>query len=426
MSCRSAPCVGTRRFTHPVVAGPLGALLAKRRALISRIIRSACAAPSAAASLTPTRLRNGAWPPRRSTPTSWQRAARGERSSRPTDSFEGIMSTALAEDELLSEVRLPLLAEDARFGFYEFSRRAGDFAIAMALATVSPEGRHHRRAACRRRRRRGPTAPHGGSRSRSRRKKPGDESSAPRPKPPRRRSIRWRISRPMPTYRRDLVRAVVRRALEQRGGMTAPTKGSGLTWVGRSIRRLEDPALVTGHGRFTADLPAPIRCASCAARSPPAASTVSRLPDGATVFTAADLAAVKPIMPVLHKFNYMPVASRFWPQTSCALSASRSPPLWPQPSAEAEDIADHVTLTISEMPADHRRARRSARRRAARSYAGRAQCRRRRKASRRPALPRAQTTAHRRITIEMRSRRQNATPMEARAGHAAYDPIRSA
>ena len=45
------------------------------------------------------------------------------------------MMTALAEDELLREVRLPLLPDDARFGFYEFSRRAGDYAIAMALVT---------------------------------------------------------------------------------------------------------------------------------------------------------------------------------------------------------------------------------------------------------------------------------------------------
>ena len=29
-----------------------------------------------------------------------------------------------------------------------------------------------------------------------------------------------------------------------------------MTWVGRAIRRLEDPALITGKGRFTADLPA--------------------------------------------------------------------------------------------------------------------------------------------------------------------------
>jgi aerobic carbon-monoxide dehydrogenase medium subunit len=45
------------------------------------------------------------------------------------------MTTALQEDELLTEVRLPLLTADTRFGFCEFNRRAGDFAIAMALVT---------------------------------------------------------------------------------------------------------------------------------------------------------------------------------------------------------------------------------------------------------------------------------------------------
>jgi carbon-monoxide dehydrogenase medium subunit len=58
----------------------------------------------------------------------------------PAESFfRGIMTTALAEDELLTEVRLPLLPADTRFGFYEFSRRAGDFALAMALATFRVE-----------------------------------------------------------------------------------------------------------------------------------------------------------------------------------------------------------------------------------------------------------------------------------------------
>ena len=49
------------------------------------------------------------------------------------------MATALAEDELLLETRLPLPASDTRFGFYEFSRRAGDYAIAMALAAFRLE-----------------------------------------------------------------------------------------------------------------------------------------------------------------------------------------------------------------------------------------------------------------------------------------------
>jgi aerobic carbon-monoxide dehydrogenase medium subunit len=50
-----------------------------------------------------------------------------------TDFFQGIMTTALQEDELLTQVRLPMPEADTRFGFYEFNRRAGDFALAMAL-----------------------------------------------------------------------------------------------------------------------------------------------------------------------------------------------------------------------------------------------------------------------------------------------------
>jgi carbon-monoxide dehydrogenase medium subunit len=60
---------------------------------------------------------------------------RGTRIIQAQKFFAGIMTTTLADDELLVEVRLPLLATDVRFGFYEFNRRAGDFAIAMALTT---------------------------------------------------------------------------------------------------------------------------------------------------------------------------------------------------------------------------------------------------------------------------------------------------
>ena len=37
-------------------------------------------------------------------------------------------------DELLTEIRLPLLDDGWRTGFAEFSRRAGDFALAMCAA----------------------------------------------------------------------------------------------------------------------------------------------------------------------------------------------------------------------------------------------------------------------------------------------------
>jgi carbon-monoxide dehydrogenase medium subunit len=63
----------------------------------------------------------------------------GRRVIAAADFFAGIMTTELAEDELLVEARLPLPPPDTLFGFYEFSRRAGDFAIAMALVTYRIE-----------------------------------------------------------------------------------------------------------------------------------------------------------------------------------------------------------------------------------------------------------------------------------------------
>lgn len=68
------------------------------------------------------------------------RSARGERVIAARDFFQGVMTTALRDDELLAEARLPLLAAGTRCGFYEFSRRAGDFALAAALVTYRVEG----------------------------------------------------------------------------------------------------------------------------------------------------------------------------------------------------------------------------------------------------------------------------------------------
>jgi aerobic carbon-monoxide dehydrogenase medium subunit len=61
------------------------------------------------------------------------RSTRGVRVIGAADYFQGIMTTALEPDELLAEVRLPLLPAATRWGFYEFNRRAGDFALGMAL-----------------------------------------------------------------------------------------------------------------------------------------------------------------------------------------------------------------------------------------------------------------------------------------------------
>jgi len=67
-------------------------------------------------------------------------SARGERRLAARDFFQGAMATALAPDELLAETRLPILPDGTRFGFEEFSRRAGDYALAMALVVLRIEG----------------------------------------------------------------------------------------------------------------------------------------------------------------------------------------------------------------------------------------------------------------------------------------------
>ncbi len=202
--------------------------------------------------------------------------------------------------------------------------------------------------------------------------------------------------------------------------MSAPTKGSGTTWVGRSIRRLEDPALVAGQGRFTADLPAAhwVRFV----RSPVASGRIERIgmPPNATVITAADVAAVKPIRPMLHKFNYVPVAQpilaagvvRFVGEVVAAVVAPSK--------EEAEDIAEQVEIGIEPLTAvtDARRALAAGAPIVHPEAPGNVIVEGRIKT---PDFDATRAAAHALIKLEARSRRQNATPLEARAGHSAYD-----
>jgi carbon-monoxide dehydrogenase medium subunit len=47
--------------------------------------------------------------------------------------FEGPLMTALKSDEIITEIRLPAWPARRRFGFQEFARRRGDFAMAAAM-----------------------------------------------------------------------------------------------------------------------------------------------------------------------------------------------------------------------------------------------------------------------------------------------------
>jgi carbon-monoxide dehydrogenase medium subunit len=67
---------------------------------------------------------------------------RGQRKVQPNEYFVGALTTILEPDELLTEIRLPLLDDGWRTGFAEFSRRAGDFALAMCAAFLRFEDGH--------------------------------------------------------------------------------------------------------------------------------------------------------------------------------------------------------------------------------------------------------------------------------------------
>ncbi len=127
-------CTRHAAFHRPVIDGPLGRLLAfVVRHIAHYPIRTrgtfcgslANADPASEWCLTAATL--GA--------EMMAQSVRGPRTIAADKFFAGIMTTTLAEDELLAEVRLPLLAPDTKFGFYEFSRRAGDYALSMALVT---------------------------------------------------------------------------------------------------------------------------------------------------------------------------------------------------------------------------------------------------------------------------------------------------
>ena len=56
----------------------------------------------------------------------------GPRAIKAQDFFLGPLTTALAADEIIVEIRFPAWPQSRRFGFREFARRRGDFAMAAA------------------------------------------------------------------------------------------------------------------------------------------------------------------------------------------------------------------------------------------------------------------------------------------------------
>jgi len=200
--------------------------------------------------------------------------------------------------------------------------------------------------------------------------------------------------------------------------MAKATAGSGMKWVGRALRRLEDPALVRGRGRFTADLAAAhfVRFV----RSPLASGRIVKIaaPDGVTLIRAADLGA-QPIKPILHKFNYRPIAQPILADEVVRFVGEPIAAVFAPSPAEAEDAADSVDVEIAELPAI-READDSLRAGApAVHLSGNLVVDGQLKTA---GFDEIAARAQQRIQFVARSRRQNATPLEARAAHASFDP----
>lgn len=65
---------------------------------------------------------------------------KGQRTLQAADFFAGTMETALAPDELLTEIRVPVLPEGTGWSFQEAARRQGDFALVAVAVLLRPSG----------------------------------------------------------------------------------------------------------------------------------------------------------------------------------------------------------------------------------------------------------------------------------------------
>ena len=127
----------------------------------------------------------------------------------------------------------------------------------------------------------------------------------------------------------------------------APASSSA-KWVGRSIRRLEDRALVHGQGQFTADLPADLNVRFV--RSPIASGRLKHitLPDDACGLVAGDLVDIKRIKPMLHRPDYVAVEQTLLADGVVRYVGEPIAAIIAKTAAEAEDQVESTFADIEE------------------------------------------------------------------------------
>jgi carbon-monoxide dehydrogenase large subunit len=121
-----------------------------------------------------------------------------------------------------------------------------------------------------------------------------------------------------------------------------------MSWVGRKLPRYEDPVLLQGRGRYTADLADGARALRFV-RSPVARGRILgvKAPLGATVITAADLADVKPICARLDRPDYVLVAQPILARERVTYVGEPIAAVLADTAAAAEDLAELVEVEIA-------------------------------------------------------------------------------
>lgn len=198
-----------------------------------------------------------------------------------------------------------------------------------------------------------------------------------------------------------------------------------MSWVGRTLPRLEDPSLLKGQGSYVSDLAAGAWAVKFV-RSPEAAGVIEdvELPDSGIVFTGHDLEAdgVKPIQAIVHRPDYRRVPHPVLPRDKVSFTGQAVALVIAPTEAEAEDLAEQVFVDIdgesaiisieAALAPDARQVHPEA--------PGNVMIE---GVMRTDGVDAAFRDAAHVIELDLRSQRQSAVPMEARGGVADYDPV---
>ena len=194
-----------------------------------------------------------------------------------------------------------------------------------------------------------------------------------------------------------------------------------MRWVGRPLPRYEDPVLLRGRGRYTADLAQSARILRFV-RSPLARGNILAVssPPDVPIITPAVLGDVKPICPRLDRPDYVPVAQPILADERVTYVGEPIAAVIAGTAAEAEDLAEQVTIEIEAetpvvtldqalapgAPLVHDIAPRNT------LIDARFET---------PGIAAALAAAHQLIEFTFTSGRQSAVPLEARTAVAAFD-----